>query len=514
MNPAGSAAITDYPLFSYNCNVGNCKRPYFAPVPTFQDVQLYVNFGTRKPTAVIFTKFDLCGGGTPEVITTDCFLIANNGSYWYGIFKNFSSATIFSSFIISLQVTYVTGPGATFFSEQYKIQDACEDLASLQVCYPTNYNAEDINGIYIGQPSANFPALGNAAIIYQHHYWVRSAEIVEAQNKITYVANWRKNFSTKLNKIFEFRTAELVPGWYKDYILSVFFRGQIFINGVETKISDLLFENTVEEANLWKPWAKIDKELRGAFGCAPITCATTDCDTGGACIPVAIVGTPNMPDAHPGVPYNFIIYLTGTAPFTLSSVVKPIWMTITVVGSTIEFTGTPGTVGNRAVSFNVNNCDNTGHASFSDVVTVNNCSSEIYDPSGVTAGTGFAIDDTQINILTVTTCPRSVCYRYQFTLKPDPIEVTVGTNYELAYLPAFGPVAGGCGPGDFLTIDFNPASGPPDYLYLNQLDLTKLMSGVPTQITYGTTDRITVDLTVCCNTTLPIGNPPPDPPEP
>lgn len=357
---AGAADIADYHLYSYNCNVGICKRPYFAPVPTFGDVQLYVKFGTIKPTSVTFTKFDLCGSEEPEEIHTSCYIIANNGSYWYGIFKGFSTATSFEAFLIALEVTYTTGPNGTFFSEQYRIGNTCETLTKLQVCYPANYNAEDINGIYVGEPDGSQTITGNDLIYYQHLYWVRDAEAPEIQNKITFVNNWIKNFSTKLNKIFEFRP-EPVPGWYKDYLLSVYFRGQIKINDVETKISDLNFDLLVPEANIWKAYVKIDKELRGTFGCAPIDCSTTDCE----CVNVGFAILPIiLPAAQVGVAYNYTIFLTGTAPFTLSDIVKPAWMTITIVGSTIVFSGTPA-VGDITsdddhdtinVSLNIHNC--------------------------------------------------------------------------------------------------------------------------------------------------------------
>lgn len=77
------------------------------------------------------------------------------------------------------------------------------------------------------------------------------------------------------------------------------------------------------------------------------------------CVAVAISGTPNLPNIEAGDPYAYVINLTGTAPFDIVSVIKPAWMTITVVGSTIQFGGTPdaGDVGTAIpVSFTVRNC--------------------------------------------------------------------------------------------------------------------------------------------------------------
>lgn len=93
-----------------------------------------------------------------------------------------------------------------------------------------------------------------------------------------------------------------------------------------------------------------------------------------ACVNVGINDSPVfLPDALETVPYNFVMNLTGTAPFVLSNIVKPAWMSITVVGSTIEFTGTPG--GGSAgtdidVSFDIGNCAGAGTVNYADTIDV------------------------------------------------------------------------------------------------------------------------------------------------
>lgn len=65
-----------------------------------------------------------------------------------------------------------------------------------------------------------------------------------------------------------------------------------------------------------------------------------------------------LPDGTENVPYTYMHAVNGTTPFTLSSIVKPAWMNITVSGNNIVFSGTPGSgdVGTSInVSFNVNN---------------------------------------------------------------------------------------------------------------------------------------------------------------
>lgn len=92
-----------------------------------------------------------------------------------------------------------------------------------------------------------------------------------------------------------------------------------------------------------------------------------------ACTPVAISGSPLLPDATEEVAYTYSFSVTGTAPFALANVVKPDWMTIIVDGSDIEFSGTPG-VGDEAndteVSFDITNCDGNSFVHFTQAIDV------------------------------------------------------------------------------------------------------------------------------------------------
>lgn len=86
------------------------------------------------------------------------------------------------------------------------------------------------------------------------------------------------------------------------------------------------------------------------------------------CVEVAAPAT-TLPDATVGQPYSTTLTLTGTAPFTLSSIVRPAWMTVVVSGSTVNITGTPTTAGtNITVSFNVTNA--CGSDTYSDTINV------------------------------------------------------------------------------------------------------------------------------------------------
>lgn len=349
---AGTALITDYSNFQYNCILSRCKRKFFVPVPTLADVQLYVNFGPNKPESLVWTLIEACAYDSTGPLESGCFKIAFNGTDWYGVFRNFSSTSNFNLFSIGLVVTYEDSSTVTFFSEQYELPTAgCAPFTKISVCYPTNYNADDINGIYVGQHDTEETYSGDENLIYQHRFWVRDAEVIEAQNQITFKANSSRNFATTLNKIFEFRY-ELVPGWYKDYLLSVFFRGNFIIGETATKASELNFENVLEEADLWKAYVKLDKELKGSFGCAAIECGPICPDV--PCVPVTMeLGA--LPEAYIGEPFEYTHPILGTAPFSLDVTSKPGWMTVAIVGSNVVFSGTPDEAGTGDVVFEVTN---------------------------------------------------------------------------------------------------------------------------------------------------------------
>lgn len=88
-------------------------------------------------------------------------------------------------------------------------------------------------------------------------------------------------------------------------------------------------------------------------------------ETQSGCTNVSIADVTFTP-ATVGTPYSFSIPLSGTAPFVLSAITKPAWMTIAIVGSNVEITGTPDSVGSvdgEQVQFTVTNCD-TGSTTF------------------------------------------------------------------------------------------------------------------------------------------------------
>ena len=88
-------------------------------------------------------------------------------------------------------------------------------------------------------------------------------------------------------------------------------------------------------------------------------------------------GNTTLDDAQTDVPYSFTLNLIGIEPFSLSNIVKPTWMTITVSGSTILLTGTPSaadfsTERNVRISFDVTNTCGTIPFSY-DILVAQSC---------------------------------------------------------------------------------------------------------------------------------------------
>lgn len=88
------------------------------------------------------------------------------------------------------------------------------------------------------------------------------------------------------------------------------------------------------------------------------------------CIDVTILGTPSLPNGETGTPYSYSFTVAGTAPFGLTVNTKPSWMTITLVGNTVSFSGTPTSAGTGIeVDIDIANCS-AGVANFTDTFDV------------------------------------------------------------------------------------------------------------------------------------------------
>jgi hypothetical protein len=90
------------------------------------------------------------------------------------------------------------------------------------------------------------------------------------------------------------------------------------------------------------------------------------------CVNVVIAGSPSLPDGEVGIAYTYSFAITGTAPFVLSNITKPSWLSITIdqVNKLVIFNGTPDVDGTGIeVSLDINNCS-SGSANFSNTIII------------------------------------------------------------------------------------------------------------------------------------------------
>lgn len=116
------------------------------------------------------------------------------------------------------------------------------------------------------------------------------------------------------------------------------------------------------------PTNQVEFRIRANFP----TCSTpwTIADNEDICHAV-VLGDVTLPDGVVGSPYFAQIpILEGTAPFTLTNVVKPSWMTIAPSALIVFITGTPDVAtSGTTVSFTINNCSGSTDT-FADTIVV------------------------------------------------------------------------------------------------------------------------------------------------
>lgn len=92
--------------------------------------------------------------------------------------------------------------------------------------------------------------------------------------------------------------------------------------------------------------------------------------TVGVCDPVFINST-TLYDAIVGNPYNYVMVLSGTSPFTLTGITKPSWSTVELFGTRfLRIAGTPTAIGTDNFSFVVGNCNGGGSVLVSENLNV------------------------------------------------------------------------------------------------------------------------------------------------
>lgn len=109
-------------------------------------------------------------------------------------------------------------------------------------------------------------------------------------------------------------------------------------------------------------------------------------ETAPACNPVGFSSI--LPDGEVGVAYSWESVISGDAPFELSSVVKPAWMSVSISGSSVFFSGIPTTEATGVeVSFTLSNCSGGSSVNFSDTIDIQIEESE-YNMIASVTGTG------------------------------------------------------------------------------------------------------------------------------
>lgn len=77
-----------------------------------------------------------------------------------------------------------------------------------------------------------------------------------------------------------------------------------------------------------------------------------------------------LPDGAVGIPYSSSFPISGTAPFNITGVTKPSWMSIEIVDGEVVISGTPDADGTGlTVAFTIENCSGDS-AAFSDTIDI------------------------------------------------------------------------------------------------------------------------------------------------
>lgn len=140
--------------------------------------------------------------------------------------------------------------------------------------------------------------------------------------------------------------------------------------------------------------------------------------------------------------YTGTITLTGSAPFNLTSVVKPAWMTISQTGNFVNLTGMPTAGLNQDISFNYSNA--CGSASFADQVDISANPDGIIIDWDFTKGTGVLFTAFTIWVNAVIQAFTTVTASNSFFANPgDTVQVRVtGTNGAIKHIDVQDTISG------------------------------------------------------------------------
>lgn len=264
----GSGTIANYASYISNCTLK--QFPYKIPVTSLADVQLYIDIGADAPGAATYELIHTCGpdGGTVDTVTPGEYVVGQDtNDNYYGVFRNFASSSA-TCFVIA--ITLGTN---IYFSEEYCIEPSnCNrELILLQGCYG---NLEpllsyDCEGIYFGPSQGG--TLGDATVVYKHELRLRSVEVTLSAIKNTFKQGRTRNFRTEKEKILQF-WSEPVPEWYLPDVDAIFYRGEVFIDGVKYLVNETSFEKVDECNKLWSTNATLKESCMQSFSCEADPC--------------------------------------------------------------------------------------------------------------------------------------------------------------------------------------------------------------------------------------------------
>ena len=277
----GTGTISNYSAYTRNCALG--QWAYKVPVNNIAGVQLFIDIGATKPDAIQYQLIHTCGAsaGVIDILSTSSYIVAQDTTgRWYGVFKNFDSIPV-TCFVIAITLT-IGGTDRIYFSDEYCVDNYCKTLTLIKGCYGNldNRISYDCNGIYFGTHAGEDPAMGDATVVYKHELYLREVEVSLLSIKNSFKGGRTRNFRTEKEKIYQF-LADFVPEWYLNYIDAVFYRGEVYIDGIKYLVNETQFEKIDDCKRTWKPTATLKESCFQSFSCEEDPCAApveTCCD--------------------------------------------------------------------------------------------------------------------------------------------------------------------------------------------------------------------------------------------
>lgn len=269
----GTGTISNYGAYISNCT----KRqwPYKIPVRNLSDVQLFIDIG-GQPDYAQYQLIHTCGphAGTIETLTTSSYVIGQKpNDDWYGVFKNFDDTEFpLSCFVIGITLTFGV-LDVIYFSEEYCIDDTCDNLTLIKACYGNldNKISYGCDGVYFGRHATENTPLGDPTVYYQHQIYLRDVEVTLSAIKNTFKKGRTRNFRTEKEKIRQF-WAELIPEWYIDTVDAIFYRGEVIVGDTTYLVEATNFEKLDECLKSWKPSATFNENCYQSFSCEENPC--------------------------------------------------------------------------------------------------------------------------------------------------------------------------------------------------------------------------------------------------